>query len=240
MAILVWITLTVKDGNCHQVLELLDSPEGNDFTASQQGCERLERSIDQDNPNQILLTELWSSKEDWDAYFEMQQEVRDKNGFNRQLTELIEENGIEIKFSEVNKSKSSNVPEHVQRILDNDKDYKHFLVVHAYVSDEARKEMLTPPEKRDPPQSRRTEREWAQENAQRKNATVIQHWVTNEDFLYCHWLAKSEQDVYRTLEETGMEGRLINSMAHEAHRYETAFRNSDKITPNFPENGYSW
>ena len=28
MAILVWITLTAKDGNCHQVLELLDSPEG--------------------------------------------------------------------------------------------------------------------------------------------------------------------------------------------------------------------
>ena len=100
--------------------------------------------------------------------------------------------------------------------------------------------MLTPPEKRDPPQSRRTEREWAQENAKRKNATVIQHWVTNEDFLYCHWLAKSEQDVYRTLEEMGMEGRLINSMAHEAHWYETAFRNSDKITPNLPENGYSW
>ena len=39
MAILVWITLTAKDGNCHQVLELLDSPEGNDFTASQEGCE---------------------------------------------------------------------------------------------------------------------------------------------------------------------------------------------------------
>ena len=167
MAILVWITLTVKDGNCHQVLELLDSPEGNDFTASQGGCERLERSVDHDNPNQILLTELWSSKEDWDAYFEMQQEVRDNNGFNKQLLELIEENGIEIKFSEVNKSKRSNVPKHVQRILDNDKDYKHFLVVHAYVSDEARKEMLTPPEKRDPPQSRRTEREWYQENAKR-------------------------------------------------------------------------
>ena len=87
MAILVWITLTAKDGNCHQVLELLDSPEGNDFTASQQGCERLERSVDQDNPNQILLTELWSSKEDWDAYFEMQKEVREKmvlmSDFNR-------------------------------------------------------------------------------------------------------------------------------------------------------------
>ena len=116
MAILVWITLTVKDGNSNQVLELLDSPEGNDFTASQEGCERLERSVDHDNPNQILLTELWNSKENWDAYFEMQQEVRDNNGFNRQLLELIEENGIEIKFSEVNKSRRNDVPKHVKRI----------------------------------------------------------------------------------------------------------------------------
>ena len=101
MTILVWITLTVKDGNCNQVLELFDSPEGNDFTASQEGCERLERSIDQDNPNQILLTELWSSKEDWNAYFEMQQEVRDNNGFNKQLLELIE--GIDWKVSKIEK-----------------------------------------------------------------------------------------------------------------------------------------
>ena len=39
MAIMVWITVKVKDGNCNQVLELLDSPEGNDFTVSQKGCE---------------------------------------------------------------------------------------------------------------------------------------------------------------------------------------------------------
>ena len=93
MAILVWITLTVKDGNCNQVLELLDSPEGNDFTASQQGCERLERSVDYHNPNQMLLTELWISKKDWDAYFAMQQAVRDNNGFNKQISELIEGKG---------------------------------------------------------------------------------------------------------------------------------------------------
>ena len=51
MAILVQITLEERQPN--QVLELLDSPEGNDFTASQQGCERREvcRPC---NPNQIL------------------------------------------------------------------------------------------------------------------------------------------------------------------------------------------
>ena len=31
MAIMVLITVKVRDGNCDQVLELLDSPEGNGF-----------------------------------------------------------------------------------------------------------------------------------------------------------------------------------------------------------------
>ena len=72
MTVMVWISVRVKDGNCDQMLELLDSPEGNDFTASQSGFEQLSRSIDHENPNNILLTELWRLEEDWDAYFEMQ------------------------------------------------------------------------------------------------------------------------------------------------------------------------
>ena len=39
---------------------------------------------------------------------------------------------------------------------------KHFFVVHNFVSDKARKEYLTPPEKKNPPQKRATEREWAE------------------------------------------------------------------------------
>ena len=240
MAILVWITLTVKDGSCHQVLELLDSPEGNDFTASQEGCERLERSVDHDNPNQILLTELWSSKEDWDAYFEMQQEVRDNNGFNKQLLELIEENGIEIKFSEVNKSKKDNVPEYIQRILDADEKLKHFLVVHTFVSDEARRLILTPPEKRNPPQERDTERDWVEFAKSGQHAKIVQHWITNEEFFYCHWVARSETDIYRQLEEFNLEGKLINSMVQEVHQYVTAFRNSDKVFRSYPSDGFKW
>ena len=233
MAIMVWITVKVKDGNCDQVLKLLDSPEGNDFTASQRGCEQLNRSIDHENPNHILLTELWSSKEDWDVYFEMQQEVRDNNGFNKQLLPLLEEDGIKITFSEVNKSKRSNVPDHIQRILDEDEKEKHFLVVHSWISDEAKREILTPPEERDPPQKRKTEREWAQENASREDASVVQHWITTEDFFYCHWIARNEQDIYKTLEKWGVEGTKINSMASEAYEYVTAFRSSETVFKKF-------
>ena len=233
MAIMVWITVKVKDGNCNQVLELLDSPEGNDFTASQRGCEQLNRSIDHENPNHILLTELWSSKEDWDTYFEMQQEVRDNNGFNKKLLPLLEEDGIKINFSEVNKSKRGNVPKHVQHILNEDEKFKHFLVVHNWISDEDRKKILIPPEKRNPPQRRKSEREWAQENENRGDAFIVQHWITTEDFFYCHWLAKNERDIYKALEERGLEGVLFNSMASEAYEYVTAFRSSETVFKKF-------
>ena len=82
MAKMVWITVKVKDGHLDQVIELADEPHGNAFTALQKGCERLERSISHENPNYILLTELWSSKEDWDVYFASQQKFRDENGLN--------------------------------------------------------------------------------------------------------------------------------------------------------------
>ena len=54
MAMMVWITAKVKDGNLNQFMKVLDEPHGNAFTASQKGCERLERSISHENPNHIL------------------------------------------------------------------------------------------------------------------------------------------------------------------------------------------
>ena len=54
MAMMVWITAKVKDGNLNQFIKVLDEPYGNAFTASQKGCERLERSISHENPNHIL------------------------------------------------------------------------------------------------------------------------------------------------------------------------------------------
>ena len=38
---------------------------------------------------------------------------------------------------------------------------RHFFVVHTFVSEEARREYLTPPEKREPPEPRPTELQWA-------------------------------------------------------------------------------
>ena len=104
MAMMVQITVKVKDGNLDQVIELADEPHGNAFTALQKGCERLERSISHENPNHILLTELWSSKEEWDVYFAMAKTVRDENGWNARFLPLLEEDGVQITFSEMDKS----------------------------------------------------------------------------------------------------------------------------------------
>ena len=51
-----------------------------------------------------LLTELWSSKEEWDVYFAMAKTVRDENGWNARFLPLLEEDGVQITFSEMDKS----------------------------------------------------------------------------------------------------------------------------------------
>ena len=57
---------------------------------------------------------------------------------------------------------------------------KHFFVVHTYISDEARRAHLSPPEKRDPHQQRVTEREWAEKASQGKHAKLMQKWIGND------------------------------------------------------------
>ena len=39
---------------------------------------------------------------------------------------------------------------------------KHFFAVHTFVSDEVRSQFVTPPEKRNPPEKRETEKEWVE------------------------------------------------------------------------------
>ena len=58
---------------------------------------------------------------------------------------------------------------------------RHFFVVHTFVSEEARREYLTPPEKREPPEPRPTELQWAVQ-AVGEYAQCMQTWVGNDDF----------------------------------------------------------
>ena len=109
---------------------------------------------------------------------------------------------------------------------------KHFFATHTFVSDEARKEYLTPPEEI------KNEKKWA-ERAKGQYARCMQEFYGNDEFFYCHWIAKSERDVYRQLEEIGLEGKIINSMVQELHRFTSAYRNSD-APRSYPEEGMYW
>ena len=116
---------------------------------------------------------------------------------------------------------------------------RHFLVVHTFVSDEARKAYLTPPEKRDPPQERQTEHQWAIDAAE-EFAQCMQTWVGNDNFLYCHWIAESEVDVYRQLNAFELEGKVVSSMVSEMFQFMSAYRDSKQIFQQYPEEGDKW
>ena len=120
-----------------------------------------------------------------------------------------------------------------------EKFQNHFFVVHTFVSEEARKEYLTPPEKRNPPQKQLTEKKWAEE-AIGDFAQCMQTWVGNDDFLYCHWMANSEDDVYRQLDEWELEGKIVISKVNEIHQFVTAYRALDTVIRDYPANDGQW
>ena len=68
----------------------------------------------------------------------------------------------------------------------------------------------------------------------------LQHFLGNDDFFYCHWVAESEEDVYRQLDAFELEGKVVNSLISEMHQFVTAYRGSDKILRQYPEDGDKW
>ena len=99
---MVWIDLQVREGNFSAVDEMMKSSQGMAFTKSQKGCERLERSILSEDSNHIMLTERWTSKGDWDAYFAIRQKEIEEGGLFSKLPSLLDgEDALKITFSEI-------------------------------------------------------------------------------------------------------------------------------------------
>ncbi len=116
---------------------------------------------------------------------------------------------------------------------------RHFFVVHTFVSEEARREYLTPPEKRDPPEPGQPELQWAVQ-AVGEYAQCMQTWVGNDDFFYCHWVAESEEDVYKQLHAFELEEKFVNSRATEMQQFMSAYRASDEIMRQYPSESDKW
>ena len=98
---------------------------------------------------------------------------------------------------------------------------------------------LSPPERRNPPQKQWTEKNWAEDSIG-DFAQCMQTWVGNDDFLYCHWMANSEDDVYRQLDEWELEGKVVSSKVNEIHQFVTAYRASETLIREYPANDGRW
>ena len=64
----------------------------------------------------------------------------------------------------------------------------------------------------------------------------MQTWVGNCDFLLCHWIAESEEDVYRQLDAFDLEGKVVSSMVSEIFKFMSAYRVSNQILRQYSEN----
>ncbi len=80
---------------------------------------------------------------------------------------------------------------------------------------------------------RPTELQWAVQ-AVGEYAQCMQTWVGNDDFLYCHWVAESAEDVYKQLHAFELEEKVVNSRASEMHQFISAYRASDEIMRQYP------
>ena len=43
----------------------------------------------------------------------------------------------------------------------------------------------------------------------------MQVWIGNDEFCYCHWIAASEQDIYKQLDEWNLEGKILKTHLEE-------------------------
>ena len=89
-----------------------------------------------------------------------------------------------------------------------------FLFVHTFAYEETRLTYLTSGEKRDPPEARTRERQWAI-NAIGEYAQCMQTCCGNHDFYYYHWITKSKEYVCCQLDAFELDGKVVSSLITE-------------------------
>ena len=91
----VIIELTFKEGEISKQIELVNGPDGLQVTAKRKGFVGVDLSIDMDNPNRMILTETWETKEDHGEYMKFR-ESEGQDGWLAQIKSSLAE---EQKFS---------------------------------------------------------------------------------------------------------------------------------------------
>ena len=71
MAVRVIADFTMKKGQCEKIRNMLEDEEnGLNLTIKQEGCIDIDMAIDMDDPNRIILTETWVTREHHGKYME--------------------------------------------------------------------------------------------------------------------------------------------------------------------------
>jgi quinol monooxygenase YgiN len=86
---------TFKEGEISKQIEVVNGPDGLQVTAKRKGFIGIDLSIDMDNPNRMILTETWETREDHGEYMKF----RESEGQDGLLAHLISSLAEEPKFS---------------------------------------------------------------------------------------------------------------------------------------------
>ena len=77
---------------------------------------------------------------------------------------------------------------------------KTYIAIHTYMSDDAKKQMLTTPYEEDKETDVEFEKRWTFETCK-----CVAAWMGNDDFFFCHWEAEKEQDIHDALALNGLD-----------------------------------
>ena len=68
---------------------------------------------------------------------------------------------------------------------------KHFIAIHRFHNDEKRKEYCMSPERKDPPEAKRTVKEWANFACNTNPKAKCRSQWNGDEISFCHWEAES-------------------------------------------------
>ena len=88
-----------------------------------------------------------------------------------------------------------------------------YIAIHTYISDEIKRQSLTPPNKDD----MQTDAEWSEKWTFEK-CKCIATWIGNDDFFFCHREAEDEQDIHNSLAENGLD-KFVVTACYRAHSH---------------------
>ena len=91
---------------------------------------------------------------------------------------------------------------------------KHFIAIHRFHNDEKRKEYCMSPERKDPPEAKRTVKEWADFACNTNPKAKCRSQWNGDEISFCHWEAESAQDILDWFDEIGLKEYMcpLNSM----------------------------